>query len=328
MLYQTIRISGMLTGLTHIPFHLLMRANKMAMWPSLLQKAACLLGQILLGNDSMVANSALLVLAFHRYLLLRRSSSHTNKLTPPRIILVLAIWLVKPLLNSVHVYAIREHESRCFRRISMLSFDFFNVIFIDFPVTTMTLFINVSSLLCLAEKRRRLFKGFNALEKSINRSSSYSSYSISNNRSTINRLSRTQLILLSSSSNTNHHNYRLNESHAQLNELIKRRSRSRDDEIKFRRLSTRFHRSFKKELSSILCVSSLIANMLLTQYFFYFSVTYVLFKRKNFYLVDYSTNIIYLFPLLNPILLFLFNRSMRIKIQRFTLLFNKNSYFY
>ena len=81
--------------------------------------------------------------------------------------------------------------------------------------------------------------------------------------------------------------------------------------------SVKMHR---KEIKAIACISMIVLNMLTTEFFFLIMLSIAFKCICNFSILNVSQNILFLFPFINPIILFIFHDSFRAKVCRFLFL--------
>ena len=271
-LFISISVSDMLIGIcVALPSALI---SSTARWP--FSSLACYIYLTLRPINFMITVDTVFMLAIHRFIQLARPSRQSETISAKRILILLLPWLYRPIYCLINVEIVDLYHGIDTQTCSM-SYDGFHVVLsmslVEFPIILAAIVLNALNIYKIVERQRQV---------------------ISRLKSPIVATVRKQ-----SSLHKEHES-----STGELSPMFI----NRNNESKLeRRVSNSFNRDFK----AITCISSIILNMMLTNCTFLIVLAYTSLCKCNYQLAEYSFIVALCCPLLNPIILFIFNSQLR-----------------
>ena len=297
-LFLSIAFSDLFNGLTHSPFSVMTRVY--LKWP--FGEYVCYSGLAISGVSYLVSNYMLLILAYHRYALITRPFKYDEKCTRSREILLIVIWngcfVYKIITAIVHISLGRVNVDQC-----MIEYNGVYLVIQNFLMnitpTTAAVVINFLNIFLLLKKAKSSSQRRN--DKSVIRlvSRAKSEPGNSMEASEADSLSHPNKPYQSVDMTTNTGSFKSKPAQSSSGlQMNARLARNR----------------LNKNKKAVLCISLLILNSILTEYFFLIAYPYVYFCSCRFQLLKYSVLLLRLFPLFNPVLVFLFHDSFRVAL--------------
>ena len=304
-LFLSIAISDLINGLTQSPFSTMTRVY--VKWP--FGEYACYAGVAISGVGYLVSNYMLLILAYHRFSLITRPFRYNEKCSRKRELVLVLVWngsfAYKIITALVHISLGRVDLDKC-----MIKYDGVYLLVQNFLMnitpTTAAVVINLLNICVLLKKGRS--SSLRRNDKSVVR---LVVRRIKSEPAAVSELDTTDVNRASQSMDKATNTDRFGSQTPSSNDLPR---------------SARLARNrLNKNKKAVVCISLLILNSILTEYFFLFAYPYVYFCSCRSHLLKYSVMLLRLFPLINPVLVFLFHDSFRLTICQKLMVKKRNS---
>lgn len=309
-LFISITICYFLIGLTHLMPET-MKVYYKYEWP--FGRFTCYLSLVLFGFNFTVANDTMLILAIHRYQLLDTNCKGSERMTRRRFLILLLPWLYRLIYMILNVLINHLNNKIDVKRCLINhngSFLFFSIIFVEYPIATSIVVINIINIMRLIKKRNRFIKlmgefGYSFAKKKEHRQST-NICTIDLDKSNVELPKKSSAIKLKVIAAENKQKCTNNCTIA--DPLLFSSLIIDKNETKIRK---KINQRFEKDIKAIVCILTLILSIILTNYSFIFIYPLLFICKCKFFLVDY----IFFFSIsgliLNPIILFVFHAALR-----------------
>ena len=305
-LFVSIALSDLLIGLMNVLLDAFSSINGYK-WP--FGVTMCFIHSFFKQYNFMVTDDTVFLLAWHRYLQLNLPFRQSEQLNRKRVLIILSPWIYRAIYCALSLVLINSYGgivlNACLTIYTGLHI-FIAIFFIELPIATTAIVVNALNIYKIIKKNKRLVGKLKSIE---------ASNTLENNGTERRNLSVDDPLELRKASKIPTTKTPTTEkSDGVADEITEEEIDSAMINSKNKkRVERRLTKSFNRDIKAILCISSMILNMLLTNHSFFIIFTYVFICNCRLYLIEYSLFVASLYPLINPLLMIIFNSRLKKK---------------
>ena len=280
ILYLTIAVSDLLSGLVQVPIILLSQLNSDWNYGNIV----CYVKLSVAGTTFCISIYMLLVLAIERCVQIIKPSKISDKVSARKVFVIILVWVVGislKLFRFIGHYLTHNIDTSVCRITLSFTYVLVDSVATELVPTTLTVLVNLANIGLIFGKRKRVFPA------TVHFSTENTVISI-HRRHSCRQLSGTHAAPANP-------------------QPPPEANRARKERVQ--------KSKFDKQKRAVICIGALIANTILTNYFFL--IAYPLFYLKisaTESAFNSSFYVLVLFPLFNPILILMFHDSFRIEL--------------